>query len=117
NRHAEKSDRRDRAAADARRGAAIPATTATETARPMVPGGLDDERQLLRTGLRQGAGRYSEERLVSGRLARERQAIASAEVRTAPLRPGSAWPGRIFLGCDAPLSISAAPALPRAVRA
>src|SRR6516165_2433140 len=44
-------------------------------------------------------------------------AIASAEVRTAPLRPGSAWPGRIFCGCDAPLSISAAPALPRAVRA
>ena len=25
----------------------------------MVPGGLDGERQLLRTGLRQGAGRYS----------------------------------------------------------
>src|SRR5262245_35047734 len=51
------------------------ATTATETARPMVPGGLDGERQLLRTGLRQGAGRYSQERLVSGRLARERQLL------------------------------------------
>src|SRR5262245_55913861 len=51
------------------------ATTATETAWPMVPGALDGERQLLRTGLRQGAGRYSEERLVSSRLARERQLL------------------------------------------
>src|SRR5262249_54550906 len=67
--HAENSDHRDRAAADARYRAAIPATTATETARPMVPGGLDGERQLLR----KGASRYSQERLVSGRLARERQ--------------------------------------------
>jgi len=33
----------------------------------MVPGGLDGERQLLRTGLGQGAGRYLQERLVSGR--------------------------------------------------
>ena len=47
-------------------------TTATETARPMVPGGLDGERQLLRAGLRQGTGRYPQERLVSSRLARER---------------------------------------------
>src|SRR5215831_366340 len=68
--HAENSDHRDCAAADARHCAAIPATTATETARPMVPGGLDSERQLLRTGLRQSVGRYSQERLVSGRLAR-----------------------------------------------
>ena len=59
----------------ARHRAAIPATTATETARPMVPGRLDGERQLLRTGLRQGAGRYSQERLVSSRLARERQLL------------------------------------------
>jgi hypothetical protein len=36
---------------------------------------LDGERQLLRTGFRQGAGRYSQERLVSGRLARERQLL------------------------------------------
>src|SRR5262245_42271636 len=37
--------------------AAIPTTIATQTARPMVPVGLDGERQLLRTGLRQGVGR------------------------------------------------------------
>src|SRR5262249_22505049 len=42
---------------------------------PMVPGGLDGERQLLRAGVRQGAGRYPEERLVPGRLARERQLL------------------------------------------
>jgi len=41
----------------------------------MVPGGVDGERQLLRTGLRQGAGRYPQERLVPGRLARERQLL------------------------------------------
>ena len=57
--NAEDPHHRDRAAADARHRAAIPATTATEAARPMVPGGLDGERQLLRTGLRQGAGRDS----------------------------------------------------------
>jgi hypothetical protein len=38
---------RDCAAAEARHRAAIPATTSTET---VVPGGLDCERQLLRTG-------------------------------------------------------------------
>jgi hypothetical protein len=42
--YAENSDHRDCAAADARYRAAIPATTATETARPMVPGGLDGQR-------------------------------------------------------------------------
>ena len=42
--HAENSDHRDCAAADVRHRAAIPATTATETVRPMVPGGLDGER-------------------------------------------------------------------------
>ena len=41
----------------------------------MVPGRLDGERQLLRTGLRQGASRYPQERLVSTRLARERQLL------------------------------------------
>jgi hypothetical protein len=41
----------------------------------MVPGGLDGEWQLLRTGLRQGPGRYPQERLVSGWLARERQQL------------------------------------------
>jgi hypothetical protein len=46
----------------------------------MVPSGLDGQRQLLRTGLRQGPGRYPQERLVSGWLARERQPIPSAEV-------------------------------------
>ena len=40
-----------------------------------MPGGLNDERQLLRTGLGQGAGRYLQERLVSGRLTRERQLL------------------------------------------
>jgi hypothetical protein len=81
--HVEDSDHRDCAAADARHRAAIPATTPTDTARPMVPGGLDGERQLLRAGLRQRAGRYPEERLVSGRLARERQLLH-------PLRSASA---------------------------
>src|SRR4029450_1731319 len=75
NHHAENSDHRACAAADARDRAAIPATTATETARPMVPGGLDGERQVLRTGLRQRAGPSPQERLVSGRLARERQLL------------------------------------------
>jgi hypothetical protein len=55
--------------------AAVAATTTTETARPMVPSGLDGERQLLRTGLRQGPGCYLQERLVSGRLAGERQLL------------------------------------------
>ena len=47
----------------------------------MVPGGLDGERQRLRTGLGQGAGRYSQERLVPGRLARERQLLHPLKVR------------------------------------
>jgi len=47
----------------------------------MVPGGLDGERQLLRTGLRQGASRYPQEELVSGRLARERQLLHPLKVR------------------------------------
>jgi hypothetical protein len=81
NHHAENSDHRDYAAADARLRAAIPATTATETARPMVPGGLDGEWELLRARLRQGAGRYSQERLVSDRLARERQLLHTLKVR------------------------------------
>jgi hypothetical protein len=51
----------------------------------MVPGGLDGERQLLRTGLRQGAGRYPQERLVSGRLARERQLLHP--LRAAVMKP------------------------------
>src|SRR5262249_9307852 len=71
NHRAENSDHRDGAAAEARHDAAIPAAAATETARPMVPGGLDGERQLLRTGLRQGAARYSQEWSVPRRLARE----------------------------------------------
>jgi len=48
----------------------------------MVPGGLDGERQLLRAGLRQRAGRYSQERLVSSRLARERQLLHPLRVRS-----------------------------------
>jgi len=48
----------------------------------MVPGGLNGERQLLRTWLRQGAGRYSQERLVSGRLTRERQLLHPLRVRS-----------------------------------
>ena len=43
----------------------------------MVPRGLDGEWQLLRTGLRQGAGRHPQEGLVSGGLARERQLLHS----------------------------------------
>jgi hypothetical protein len=42
---------------------------------PMVPGGLDGERQLLRTGLRHSASRYPQEQLVSSRLARKRQLL------------------------------------------
>ena len=75
NHRAENSDHRDCAAAEARLRAAIPATTATETARPMVPGGLGGERQLLRAGLRQGAASRSQKRLVPVRLARERQLL------------------------------------------
>jgi hypothetical protein len=48
----------------------------------MVPGGLGGERQLLRSRLRQGAGRYPQEWLVSGRLARERQLLHSLRVRS-----------------------------------
>src|SRR5437899_2396685 len=81
NHHAENSDHRDCAAAEAHHRAAIPATTATETARPMVSRGLGGERQPLRAGLRQGAGRYPQERLVSGWLARERQLLHSLRVR------------------------------------
>jgi hypothetical protein len=41
----------------------------------MVPRGLGGKRQLLRSRLRQGAGRYPQEGLVSGWLARERQLL------------------------------------------
>ena len=81
NHHAENSDHRDGAAANARLRAAIPATTATETARPMVSRGLGGERQLLRTRLRQGAGGCPQEGLVPGRLARERQLLHPLRVR------------------------------------
>ena len=40
------------------------------------------ERQLLRSGLRQGAAGNSQERLVSGRVARERQLLHSLRVRS-----------------------------------
>src|SRR5262245_42675846 len=75
NHHAENSDHRDCVAAEAHHRAAISATTATETGRPVVPSWLDGKRKLLRTGLRQGAGRYPQERLVSCRLARERELL------------------------------------------
>ena len=58
----------DCAAADARARAAI-AIAATAQAGQMVPGRLERERQLLCTGLRQGAAGNSQERLVSGRVA------------------------------------------------
>src|SRR5260370_6344789 len=73
--YAENSDHRDCAAASAHLRAAIPATTATEAARPMVPRGLGGERQLLRSRLRQGAASCSKKRLVPVRLARERQVL------------------------------------------
>src|SRR5262249_23773100 len=73
NHHAENSDHRDRAVSEARHRATTPASTATKTAWPMVPGWLDGEQQLLRTGLQQGPGCYPQERLVSGRLAGEWQ--------------------------------------------
>src|SRR5215470_15488877 len=46
----------------------------------MVPGRLERERQLLCPGLRQGAGGNSQERLVSGRMAREWQLLHSLRV-------------------------------------
>jgi hypothetical protein len=46
----------------------------------MVSRGLGGERQLLRTGLRQGAGRYPQEGLVPIRLARERQLLHPLKV-------------------------------------
>src|SRR5262245_1635095 len=88
NHHAENSNHRDGAAAEAHHRAAISATTATETARPMVPGGLDGEREQLRTGLGQSAQCYSQERFVSGRLARERQLLHPLRVRNWR-RPGN----------------------------
>jgi hypothetical protein len=76
--HAENSDHRDCAAAEARDPAAIGATTTTETARPMVPRGLGGERQLLRTGLRRR--QPLSPRRVGARPAGARAAvIASAE--------------------------------------
>src|SRR5262245_52634656 len=71
NHHAENSDHRDSAAAETHHRAAT-ATTATETA---VPSGLDGERQLLRTGLRQVADRYR-------RLAQGRQLLHPLMVRS-----------------------------------
>jgi hypothetical protein len=46
----------------------------------MVPGGLDGERKLLRTGLRQGTASRSQKRLVPVRLARERQLLHPLKV-------------------------------------
>ena len=48
----------------------------------MVPCGLGGERQLLRAGLRQGAGCYPQEGLVPGRLARERQLLRPLSIRS-----------------------------------
>ena len=59
-----------------------PSNCRNRATRPMVPGGLDGEWQLLRTGLRQGAGRHPQERLVSDRLARERQLLHPLRVRS-----------------------------------
>jgi hypothetical protein len=105
NHHAENSDHRDRAAAEAHHRAAIPATTATETGRPIVSGGLDCERKRLRTGLRQGAGRYSQERLVPGWLARERQLLHALRVYICRRSARAGGKGatlrqaRLFSGC------------------
>jgi hypothetical protein len=48
----------------------------------MVSRGLDGKRQLPRTGLRQGASCYREERLVSRRLARERELLRPLRIRS-----------------------------------
>jgi hypothetical protein len=77
NHHAENSDHRDCVVAEAHHRPVIPAAAAAETARPVVPGELDGEREQLRTRLRQIPGRYPQERLVSRRLARERQLLHS----------------------------------------
>ena len=65
----------------------------------MVPNGLDGERQLLRTGFRQSTGRHPQERLVSGRLARERQLLHPLKVREL----GASWRPhhRYFHDCQA----------------
>jgi hypothetical protein len=47
----------------------------------MVPSWVDGERQLLRTGLRQGPNRYPQERMVSG-LARERELLHPLRIRS-----------------------------------
>jgi hypothetical protein len=80
--HAENSDHRDCAAADARDRAAISAATATSPTRPMVPGGMERQRKLLRSRLRQSTAGNSQEWILPGRLARERQLLHPLNVRS-----------------------------------
>jgi hypothetical protein len=80
--HAENSDHRDCVAAHARDRAAISAATATSPTRPMVPGGMERQRQLLRSRLRQSAAGNSQEWILPGRLARERKLLHSLNVRS-----------------------------------
>ena len=56
----------------------------------MVPRGLDGERQLLRPGIRLGASRHPQERLVSDLLARERQLLHPLGVRACE-HPSHHW--------------------------
>ena len=67
----------------------------------MVPNGLDGEWQLLRTRFRQSTGRHPQERLVSGRVARERQLLHPLRVREL----GASWQQhhRYFHDCQAAL--------------
>src|SRR5262249_46413491 len=53
--------------------------------RPMVPGWLDGERQLLRAGLRQGTTGNSQEWILPCWLARERQLLHS--LSHSPMKP------------------------------
>jgi hypothetical protein len=55
----------------------------------------------LRTGLRQGAGRYPEEGLVSSRLARERQLLHLLSVRSWGILAAPAFSNRCEAGRSA----------------
>jgi hypothetical protein len=67
----------------------------------MVPRRLDGERQLLRTGLRQGAASHSQKRLVPRWLARERQLLHPLSVRSWGILAAPAFSNRCEAGRSA----------------
>ena len=82
--HAEDSDHRDCAVADARLGAAVPATTATETAQPMVPRGWMGERLLNDGPSRERLRRH-------GQLRRDGSNGIDGDLRTSAIAASRAW--------------------------